>query len=181
MNLPQQLQEQLNYPALQVINANTGLPENEQAFDALSQSTLITFLSGLYKATRTKESAVAINSQVNGQELLSLIFKDEADVQNTIAAFAKQMIDVAKDKLEEVSNGFLVIMQQQNTNKAANEESYLQNLMSAQRSEILKYLPTGLKLGALLNDKSLEDNTNKMQGPVSTLMHKIENVFSKAD
>jgi hypothetical protein len=63
-------------------------------------------------------------------------------------------------------------------NDQTQKDDYLQSTMSAQRSEILKYLPGGLKLGELLNDEGLDDNTNQMQGPVSTLMHKIENAFS---
>ena len=182
MNLPQLLQQHLQYPALQTIDATTGLPENEATFDSLSQSSLITFLAGLYKATRTKETANLINRQLNGRDLLNDIFPTIEEVVNTVAAFCNQPKNVVKEKLLEVSNGYLTYVQQQIPGDAEiQKEDYLHNYMSAQRSEILTYIPSGLKLGDLLNDKSLEDNTNKMQGPVSSLMHKIENVFSKSD
>ena len=179
MNLPQQLQEYLKYPILQLINVNTSLPEDEKKFDALSQSVLVTFLAGLYKITRSKESAALVNKESNGGQLLSVIFNDEEEM-NTIANYSYQPISIVKLKVAEVANGYLAFMQQLPVEETQKED-YLQNLMSDQRHEILRYVPVGLKLGELLNDGSLEDNTNKMEGPISSLMHKIENAFSKSD
>ena len=34
-------------------------------------------------------------------------------------------------------------------------------------------------MGQVLKEESLDDNTNKMEGPVSSLMHKIGSAFSK--
>ena len=49
---------------------------------------------------------------------------------------------------------------------------------SNQRNNILLYLPATLNMGSLLNDDTLDDNTNKMEGPISSLMHSIGNAFS---
>ena len=179
MNLPQQLQEFLKYPVLQMSDVNTGLPADEKTFDRLGQATLITFLAGLYKVTRSKESAVTVSSQSDPQQLLHIIFNGEEEM-NTIAAYADQPINVVKVKIAEVSAGYLGLMQQQPVEETQGAD-YLLNLLTAERHEILRYVPIGLKLGELLNDGSLEDNTNKMEGPVSSLMHKIENAFSKSD
>ncbi len=182
MNLPTQLQEYLNYPKLQMIDANTSLPEDETTFNALTQAVLITFLAGLYKVTRTKESAAVINRQINAQQLLTAIFTNEDEVVNAVTAFTNQPNNIVKEKLLEVSTGYLAFVQLQTPGTdEIQKEDHLYNLMTAQRNEILKYLPPGLKLGDLLNDQALEDNTNKMEGPVSSLMHKIENAFSKSD
>ncbi len=181
MNLPQQLQEYLKYPALQIIDANTGLPADGKAFDALGQSVLITFLAGLYKATRIKENAVVLSSQTNATQLINTIFNNEGEVLHTIAGYTNEPINIVKVKLAEVSHSYITFLQENATADETKKEGYLQNMMTGQRSEILKYVPGGLKLGDLLNDPSLEDNTNKMQGPISTLMHKIENVFSAPD
>jgi len=37
-----------------------------------------------------------------------------------------------------------------------------------------------LQIGKLLNDSTLDDRTNKMEGPISGLMHAIEKKFSDA-
>ena len=53
--------------------------------------------------------------------------------------------------------------------------------MNSQRHNILVYLPAALYMGDVLNDEGLDDKTNKMEGPVSNLMHRIENSFSDGD
>jgi len=181
MNIPEQIQQLLKYPALQVIDANTGLPENEAEFDALSQSTLITFLAGLYKATRTTEAAFLINRQETATDLLSTIFTKEEDITAKIALYANETADTVNRKLNEIANGFLSIDEYNSKDEGTSEDDNLKTKLTSQRHEILKYLPGKLKIGALLNDNTLGDNTNKMEGPVSSLMHKIENVFSSGD
>ena len=180
MNLPQQLQEFLNYPPLQLIDINNGMPEDEKPMDVLHQSVLITFLTGLYKATRSTENATVITYQTDAGQLLDIIFiKDnQAD---TIAAFTNQPVNVIKVKLTEVSAGWLEYLKKQTLPGETQSDTYLKDLMTSQRHEILKYIPQGLKLGELLNDEGLEDVTNKMEGPVSSLMHMIENGFSTTD
>jgi hypothetical protein len=49
---------------------------------------------------------------------------------------------------------------------------------SNQRNNILLYLPAELKMGELLHNDTLDDNTNKMEGPVSSLMQSIGSAFS---
>ena len=38
-----------------------------------------------------------------------------------------------------------------------------------------------MNLGDVLNDETLDDKTNKMEGPISNMMHKIENNMSDGD
>ncbi len=182
MNIPQQLQEQLKYPILQSIDPNTGHPQDENVFNALTQATLITFLAGLYKATRTKDNASMISHQQNDGELLTQIFGAQKEAVDTIVAFTQQPTNVVEQTLHEVANGYLELMRApaHNSTESIKGDS-LYDLMTSQRNEILKYVPSGLTLGHLLNDETIEDNTNKMQGPISTLMHKIEGTFSKSD
>jgi hypothetical protein len=40
------------------------------------------------------------------------------------------------------------------------------------------HLPAAMQLGYLLNDNAMDDRTNKMEGPVSSFMHTIENKLS---
>ena len=116
----------------------------------------------------------------NADQLIESLFENKEEVLNTLSAFTKQSPIVIKDKLLEVSKGWFAHTQQLPVEETK-KESYLQNLMTTQRHEILRYLPTGLNLGELLNDETLEDKTNKMEGPISSLMHKIEGSFSTSD
>ena len=54
------------------------------------------------------------------------------------------------------------------------------NFFSDQRSNILKHLPAELHAGELLNDPAMDDSTNKMEGPMSGMMHTIEKIFSSS-
>jgi hypothetical protein len=47
-----------------------------------------------------------------------------------------------------------------------------------QRNHILLYLPAALNMGELLHDNTLDDNTNKMEGPISSLIKNIGSAFS---
>jgi hypothetical protein len=42
------------------------------------------------------------------------------------------------------------------------------------------YLPAELNMGGLLDDDSLDDQANKMEGPISSLAHRIGAAFSTA-
>lgn len=52
--------------------------------------------------------------------------------------------------------------------------------MVAQRHTILAHLPEELQLGHLLGDETMDDVSNKMEGPVSTLIHKLGETFSSS-
>lgn len=181
MNLSQDLQEFLKYPELQKINATTGLPENEKLYDIVSQSVLIIFLTGLYEASRTKEDAEVIKQQQNAKGLLDKMFKNKAAALTHIAEFTKKSEKYINTKLEEVAGGYLQVIQQSKYAAAFKKEKSLEDLLSNERHKILPCLPPGLKTGKLFNDETIDDNTNKMEGPVSSLMNKIEDVFSEDD
>lgn len=53
------------------------------------------------------------------------------------------------------------------------------NLFQRAKNNILLYLPAVLNIGELLNDSTLDDKTNKMEGPLSSLMQNIGSAFSK--
>ena len=49
------------------------------------------------------------------------------------------------------------------------------------RHIILSHLPGAIEIGSILNDNTLDDRTNKMNGPVSGIMHSIEKTFASTD
>ncbi len=57
----------------------------------------------------------------------------------------------------------------------------VRTFMDYQRHHILVYLPAAMQMGDVLNDEALDDRTNKMEGPVSGFMHRVENLLSKGD
>lgn len=181
MNLSQDLQEFLNYPVLQKMDATTGNPENEKLYDIVSQSVLIIFLTGLYEATRTKEGADAIQNQPGVNGLLDKLFKNKAAVLAAIATFTKRPENYINTKLEEVAHGYFQVINQSNYATTLKKENSLADLMTSERHKILACLPPELKAGKLFGDEAIDDNINKMEGPLSSLMNKINDAFSKGD
>ncbi len=47
-----------------------------------------------------------------------------------------------------------------------------------QKNNILLYLLSALKMGELLHDTTLDDDTNKMEGSISSLIHSLGNIFT---
>ena len=181
MKLSQDLQEFLHYPVLQKMDATTGLPENEELYDLVSQSVLVVFLTGLYKSTRTKEAAEEIHKQQNAKELLDKMFQDKAAVLTVVAEYTNKPEDYINTKLEEVAAGYLQMINQSDYVTALQKENSLEEIMSSERHNILACLPPKLKAGKLFSDETIDDNTNKMEGPISSLMNKIGDVFSSGD
>jgi hypothetical protein len=83
------------------------------------------------------------------------------------------------EKIDEVTN--VAIRQIKEDAGPDTTEEKIKTYMSGQRHNILVYLPAAMKMGDVLEDESVDDRTNKMEGPVSGFMHKIENIFSEDD
>ena len=178
MTIVKQIQDKLHYSPFQAIDPSTGTPLEEENFNPLEQATTVTFLAALYRSSRLKENAVVLAAQSQAGELLNTVFTDKFDAYQAIADYTQQSLEVIKSKLQEVANAFISIVREQPED---NRAEYLQNAFTSERDSILTLIPSQLKIEQLLNDDTINDNTNKMQGPVSTLMHKIENAFSKSD
>jgi hypothetical protein len=181
MNLSQDIQAYLKYPVLQKIDPTTGQPEDENQYDIVSQSVLVIFLTGLLEATRTIENAAIIQEQKTAKELLNKMFTNKSAVLSHIREFTKKDERYIDAKLEEVANGYLHVIQQSDYADALQKEKGLEDLLSSERNKILLFLPSGLKTGELFNHQTIDDDTNKMEGPVSSLMNKIGNAFSGDD
>jgi hypothetical protein len=50
-----------------------------------------------------------------------------------------------------------------------------------QRNNILLYVPAELQIGKVLHDNTIDDRTNKMEGPLSSHMHWLEKLFPSTD
>jgi len=50
-----------------------------------------------------------------------------------------------------------------------------------QKNNILLYLPAELQIGKAIHDDTIDDRTNKMEGPLSSNMHWLEKFFPSTD
>jgi hypothetical protein len=180
INLLELIQQNLGYPALQKIDANTQevvIDETMPAEERFSQAAIPAVLTGIYSFVQSDEGAQLFLKAANGSELTDIIFRDnKKEVIESISAYAKQSAENPVAKINDIAGEALKITKE--TLFAEAVAADVKNFYTAQRNHILLYLPAALNMGTLLHNNTLDDNTHKMEGPLSSLMQSLGNLFS---
>lgn len=174
------VQQRLGYPPLQKIDPNVQETKNEiyNTEERLAQAVIPSVLAFLFKLMRNSEGCKYILSGIPVD--VDIVFKNrKEEAAEKIAQYAGVSTSTALEKMEEVAE--VAIRQIKETVGNDITEEKIKTYMSGQRHNILVYLPAAMKMGDVLEDESMDDRTNKMEGPVSGFMHKIENIFSEDD
>lgn len=181
VNLIKAIQENLGFTPLTKIDPNTGQPatdKDEVVPHKFSQAAIPAVCTGLYRYVQTDEGAAEFLNIKNGNNWLSKIFDDNRkEAVQTISSYAHQSNEDPVAKINAIANEAVKVAKENMPSNAGIKE--VKDFFSAQRNDILLYLPAGLKMGELLHDNTLDDNTNKMEGPISSLMQSIGSAFSK--
>jgi hypothetical protein len=180
INLLETIQQNLGYPALQKIDPNTQqVVEDEKtpAEDTFSQAAIPAVLTGLYKYVQSDEGAEDFFRGSNSSNWVGKIFDDNKnEAIQTISAYSKQSNEDPIAKMNAIANEAVKVVKENLSADATAKEVKL--FFSNQKNNILLYLPAVLNMGELLHDTTLDDKTNKMVGPVSSLMQSIGVAFS---
>jgi hypothetical protein len=180
INLLEAVQQNLGYPVLQKIDPNTELVEENNKTpdeDKFSQAAIPAVLTGLYKYVQTDEGATAFLNAGNENNWVNKIFDDKRkEAVQTISAYAHQSKQDPVAKMNAIANEAVKVVKENLS--ATPEAKEVKTFFANQKSNILLYLPTALHMGELLHDNTLDDNTNKMEGPISSLMNSIGAAFS---
>jgi hypothetical protein len=177
-NILELVQKNLGYPALQKIDPNTQLiNESDTGEEKFSQAALPAVLTGLYRYAQSDAGAKEILESDNSTDWMDKIFYDKKeDVSETISAYTGQSQDSTVIKMNIIAKESVKIAK---ANLPANADiREVKKIFLNQRNHILLYLLPALKMGEYLKDDTLDDNTNKMEGPVSSLMQSIGSAFS---
>ena len=145
--------------------------------DLFTQSACIATLTGLYKYGITDSGASFLSRSYDDHALLQHIFNNnEEKVVTAISDYGRQTYDNTFALMQSAAGAGLRFIRLQ----AANDLSLdrVKNILAGQRHHILACLPPDLQLGGLLNDNTIDDRTNKMEGPVSGFMHFVEGLFA---
>jgi hypothetical protein len=179
INLVESIRRNLQYPELHKVDPNTQDIRDHTRYPdivQLGQAAIPAVLTGLYKLSRSNEGCVEIINAADTGDSLAVLFKGhESEVIEKVAHYAGVSNNEAESHLENIADETIRLVKQ----TAKDSPVVLKHLMSDQRHNILVCLPASLNMGDLLNDAQLDDKTNKMEGPVSNFMHKIENKFSQ--
>jgi hypothetical protein len=179
MNLLEKVQQNLGYPALQKIDLSTDKIIDDNATpdeDKFSQAAIPAVLSALYKYVLTDEGAKEVLNGNNETKWIAKIFDEhKKDAIEIISSYSKQSNENPLDKMHTIANEAVKITKEHVGDNGTIMDVKL--FFKQQKNEILLYLLPNLKMGELLNDNTLDDNTNKMEGPISSLMHTLGNLF----
>jgi hypothetical protein len=182
LNLLQNIQENLGYPPLQKIDPNLqdiATDPTTPNENRLAQAAIPSALLALYKYIKTDEGADAVKRENYSPNWVDLVFGDvKEEAVNRIAAYAHYQNNIVEEHLATILNEAVRLFREQ---KAVNAEANTENveqMIATERNNILPYLPASLNMGELFGDTTVDDKTNKMEGPISSLMHKIESAFS---
>ena len=168
-NIVEAVQERLGYAPLEKVDPNIQDAHNKHSSSQkLAQAAIPAVLTAIYRQTRTEAGC----SQVLEGNLPAQLLP----AAENIARYAGVTTDEAQHQLENIAKESVSVLRE--TAGKNGDPSSLKNYMNNQRHNILVYLPAGLQMGDLLNDETLDDRTNKMEGPVSNFMHKIEDNLS---
>jgi hypothetical protein len=183
INLLETLQTQLGYPALQKIDPNTQVvKENNRMPDEhrFSQAALTAVLTALYNYSHTDVGAEKIRTSSPTTTWTDLMFTDNRQsVIQRIGEYANYTLENVTTKLNTIATAAVLIIQEQLPADATIH--HVKKFMHNQRNNILPFLPAELQMGELLHDNTLDDRTNKMEGPVSSIMRAIGGGFSNED
>jgi hypothetical protein len=178
-NIAEEVQKRLAFPPLQKIDPNTENARqetNEMVYPA-TQAAIMVAVAGLYKLTRTTEGSIKLLSSGKHAWLKDVYGDQYQSTLSNVSKYTSGSLGEIESLVDKSADTAVLVLHEELAGNL-NAESVM-NFMSGQRDHILVYLPAGLHLGEILHDPTIDDNTNKMEGPVSSLMHKIENIFSE--
>jgi hypothetical protein len=180
VNLLEIVCERLGYPALQKIDPNTqDVPTDKQtsARQHFGQAAIPAILTGLYHYVQTDEGANYFLRENKSPDWVERIFGDKkGEVVQKITGYSQE---AGKDPTEEmnlIAAGAVKVAKENLTATADIKD--VKVFFSNQINHILLYLPAELQVGKSLQEGTLDDKTNKMEGPMSSLVQNLGNVFS---
>ncbi len=180
INLLEKVQENLGYPALQKIDPNTqAVAEDDKkpVEHRFSQAAIPAVLTAMYRFGQSDEGALRLLRENNSTNWADALFVDNSrEAIGKIVSYANKTQSDTIYTIDKIAEEAISIIKENIPAEATVKD--VKEFISAQRNNILPYLPASLNMGELLHDDTLDDNTNKMEGPISSLMNKIGSAFS---
>jgi len=175
------IEERLGYPPLEKVDPNTQETKIEQfsgnSVRKLSQAAIPAVLISMIRYFRNAANTSNLSAVVTGKEWLNHLFGERKQaVVNRIASYAETDREKTEMEMEKISNTVIDIIKEKVPEPTTEK---INDFLGSENNNILNHLPASMQLGQVLGDDSIDDRTHKMQGTVSTLLHKIEETFSK--
>jgi hypothetical protein len=182
INIVEAIQARLGDCAISKIDVNATHQSDTQKpakTNHAQQGATAAVLVALYRFGKTDEGAANLAHNTSGNWLQTIFMNKDEVAIDKVASYADISIDEARDMMRVVADESVAEIHR-SVGKDATPEK-VKAYLASQRHNILAYLPAELEMGKLLNDPVLDDRTNKMEGPVSSFLHWIENLMAPGD
>lgn len=174
-NLVDAIQKNLGYPPLEKVDPNSQEIKGAKKMSSaqkLPQAAIPAVLAAMIKYSDGTDGINLLTLHENRNWLGTFYSRKEKEAIKKVADYAGVGMDEAQRNMEDISNEAVRLVRESVKNADAEK---LRSYMNSQRHSILSHLPAVLKIGDTLNEETFDDRTNKMEGPVSSFLHKIEN------
>jgi len=174
-NLVDAIQKNLGYPPLGKVDPNSQEIKGAKKMSSaqkLPQAAIPAVLAAMIKYSDGTDGINLLTPHENRNWLGTFYSRKEKEAIKKVADYAGVGMDEAQRNMEDISNEAVRLVKESVKNADAEK---LRSYMNSQRHSILSHLPAVLKIGDTLNEETFDDRTNKMEGPVSSFLHKIEN------
>jgi len=182
LNIVEAIQARLGTRAINKIDVNATHQSDTQKpakTDHTIQGAAAAVLVALYRFGKTDEGAAYLAGNTAGNWLQTIFMGKDDTAVNNVASYANVSSAEARELMQTVADEAITEIHKNVGNDAT--PAKIKTYMASQRSNILAYLPAELEMGKLLDDPVLDDRTNKMEGPVSSFLHWIENLMAPGD
>ena len=180
INIIEQLTQNLGLPALKKVDPNTQQVElkiTKENEHKLVQAIVPTVVAGLYDCVRSEEGLDFLAGSGTTMDWLVLLFaKNATEVKNRLVNYSDNTPEAVQTHFNMVAAEAVKIIRA--AAKETDRRISIRNIATGQRDIFLPYLPAALNIGSMLEDNTMDDRTNKMKGPVSSFMHKIETLLT---
>ena len=176
-NIVEAIQKNLGYQPLEKVDPNTQEIKGANKMNSgqkLPQAAIPAVLAAMIKYSDGTDGINLLSETENKDWLGTIYCGKESEGIKKVSDYAGVSSDVAKKHMENISNEAVRIVK--DAVKPADPEK-LRSFMNSQRHSILSHLPAAMKMGDVLNEETFDDRTNKMEGPVSSFLHKIEDIL----
>ena len=176
-NIVEAIQQKLGYQPLKKVDPNTQEIKEANKMSAeekLPQAAVPAVLAAMIKFSDGKDGVTLLSANDNSNWLQTIYCGKEDEAVTKVADYAGVNPEEARAQMENIAREGVHIARE--FVKTPDPEK-LRSFMNSQRHSILSHLPAAMKLGDVLNEETFDDRTNKMEGPVSSFLHKIEDIL----
>ncbi|TMI91637.1 MAG: hypothetical protein E6H06_16215 [Bacteroidetes bacterium] len=173
-NIVEAIQQKLGYRPLKKVDPNTQEIKKANKMSAeekLPQAAIPAVLAAMIKYSDGTDGINLLSADENRNWLETIYCGKQTDAVQKVADYAGVNPDEARRQMENISTAAVQVVRE--AVKPPDAEK-LRSFMNSQRHSILSHLPASMKMGDVLNEETFDDRTNKMEGPISSFLHRIE-------